>query len=189
MDIGVYALAATLRDELAAQLAETRAGAPCFAVVHPGNMAPAYGCECGTGEGMAWVRVASNGPSVEYPQRYAQPIGRSTPPLVETVVLELGIYRCYPNTEDNEMPSLPQLDSAARDALDDAAAMRRAALCAFSADARPIPGGWQPYGPLGGIHGGIMTVTVLADVHCPCGVDSKQLDEVVPPLAGDPRFP
>ncbi|OZC60027.1 hypothetical protein CH276_18800 [Rhodococcus sp. 06-470-2] len=187
MDIGIYALAARLRDELAAQLDATRAGAPCFAVVHPGNMAPAYGCECGTGEGMAWVRVVDIGTSVNYPQQHGAPIGRNDA-VVATLVLELGTYRCYPNTEDNSIPPLAYLDSAARDAIDDAAAMRRAARCAFTKAEQPIVGNWRPHGPQGGVHGGVMTVTVLADVNCPCDVEPPQLDEVVAPLEGDPRF-
>lgn len=187
MDIGIYALAAKLRDELAAQLDATRAGPPCFALVHPGNMAPAYGCGCDTGEGMAWVRVASIGSSVNYPQQHGAP---TTPrdPIVATVVLELGVYRCYPLPEErNVMLPIPELDSLARDAIDDAAAMRRAAVCAFLPAEMPILGTWSPY-TSGGVHGGIMTVTVLADVNCPCSVEPPQLDEVVAPLEGDPRF-
>lgn len=43
VDTGVYVAARTLLDRLVLELAGTRAGAACTAVVHPGNMVPEYG--------------------------------------------------------------------------------------------------------------------------------------------------
>ncbi|WP_194829608.1 hypothetical protein [Nocardia sp. XZ_19_231] len=43
VDTGVYVAARTLLDRLVLELAGTRAGAACTAVVHPGNMTPEYG--------------------------------------------------------------------------------------------------------------------------------------------------
>lgn len=187
MDAGIYALAARLRDELAAQLDETRAGAPCYAVVHPSAMYPSYGCSCATGEGLAWVRVVSIGASVNYPQPHGVPVSRRDPE-VGVVVLELGVYRCFPQPEDKDaMLPIAHIDSLARDVIDDAAAMRRAARCAFRVEEQPIVGTWQPYTG-GEVHGGVLTVTVMSDSVCPCDAEPPQLDEVVAPLLGDPRF-
>ncbi|ORL03398.1 hypothetical protein A6F55_09260 [Prescottella equi] len=187
MDISIYGHAAALRDEFAAQLDNTRAGAPCLVTVHPGDTVPAYGCECRGGEGIAWVRLVSTFPTLNYPEPYVNTL--PNPALQLAVVLEMGVDRCYPNTDDNSMPTLGQLDSAARDAIDDAAAMHRAAMCAFTSRERVIPGIWEPRGPAGGIHGGTMSVTVLVDASCGCGTEPPQLDELTAPLVGDPRFP
>lgn len=186
MSMLVYELAARLRDELSAQLDHTRAGAPCMTAVHPGEMTPHYGCECHAGEGMAWVRVGPMWPTAQFPLAYEAPL--PVGPTGWAATLELGVVRCYPGTEDNSMPPLADLDSAARDALDDALAMQRAAACAFERGTQVIPGMWEPRGPSGGVHGGTLQITVLVDVACGCGQDAPQLDSVVAPLPGDPRF-
>ncbi|MBF6298234.1 hypothetical protein IU459_11850 [Nocardia amamiensis] len=184
VDTGVYAAAHTLIERLALELASTRAGAPCVATLHAGNMVPAYGCGCENAEGIAWTRVVSTGATVKFPQPLAGPVPRGQ--VVQLLaVIELGVDRCYWQTEDNAMPDPPAiLDSMARDALDDAAAMRRAALCADLGEV--VLGLWTPRGPQGGIHGGTMTVTVLVDT-CGCGAEMPPVDSIVPPLAGDPR--
>lgn len=185
-DIAVYATAKRLLDCFVAELAQTRAGAPCVAVVHPGDMVPAYGCGCAEGEGQAWVRVAQITPSRDFPNPYLQPI-RPTTVVQLAVVYELGIDRCYWSTEDNSMPDPPAiLDSMARDAVDDAAAMRRAVWCCLEPDT-VIPGMWVPRGPAGGIHGGTMLATALVDGWCGCDVVPPPLDTITPMLPGDPR--
>jgi hypothetical protein len=184
VDTGVYAAAHTLIERLAVELASTRAGAPCVATVHPGNMVPAYGCGCGDAEGIAWTRVVSVGGTTKFPQLLAGPVPQGQV-MQLAAVIELGVDRCYWQTEDNAMPEpVAILDSLARDALDDAAAMRRAALCAGFGDV--VLGSWMPRGPQGGIHGGTMTVTVLVDT-CGCGAQMPPLDSVAAPLEGDPR--
>lgn len=188
MDIGVYAMASTLCDELSAQLELTRAGQVCIASVYPGNMAvEEFGCGCDGGEGQAWVRVVSMAPTINFPEPYVTP-ATAYDPLAWAVTLELGVVRCYPVTDDNSMPHPAYLDSAARDAMDDAAAMRRAALCAFDPQVPKIPGQWEPRGPSGGVHGGTMQLIVLADVNCACDVVPPQLDEMIAPMPGDPRI-
>lgn len=193
VDQGVYVLASNLLDRLLVEIAETRAGAACFGVVHPGNMTPAYGwCACDPGEGMAWVRVVNMYPTASFPAPF-NTVRNPSSQIQTAVVLEMGVDRCYWNTEDNGMPPPAALDSLARDAIDDSAAMLRAVWCFTPKDADRIPGPWMPRGPLGGIHGGTMTVTVLADVWCGPGACSApptvKLDEMVPPLPGDPRHP
>ena len=188
MDIGVYAMASAVLDELTAQLNDTRAGQACIATVYPGVMAvDEFGCGCNEGEGQAWVRVANMYPTVNFPDQYVLPFA-GYDPLTWAVVLELGVTRCYPITKNGDMPPAAHLDSAARDAMDDAAAMRRAAMCAFGNQVPRILGSWEPRGPNAGVHGGTMLMTFLADVNCGCDVIPPQLDEMIPPRPGDPRI-
>ncbi|MGY4103429.1 hypothetical protein ACW2Q0_28280 [Nocardia sp. R16R-3T] len=188
VDTGVYMVARALVDRLAVELVETRAGAACIAIVHPGNTVPSYGwCGCDAGEGMAWSRVVSVAPTERFPIPLASPPtpGR-TAQLV--AVIELGVDRCYWSTEDNSMPDPAFLDSMARDVIDDAAAMRAAVAAVLTADDadQVIVGQWLPRGPQGGIHGGTLTVTVCVDT-CGPGSSMPPLDEVIPMMDGDPR--
>lgn len=185
MDTGVYQVAHTLVGALTAALASTRAGAPCISVVHPGTSTPSYGwCDCEDGEGMAWTRVVSVSPTGIFPGPLSKPVMRGD--VVQlAAVIELGVERCYWSTEDNSMPSIGILDSMARDALDDAAAMLAAVRCA-GLESDVVLGPWTPRGPSGGIHGGTMTVTVRVDT-CGCGSVMPPLDSIVPMLPDDPR--
>lgn len=185
MDTGVYQVAHTLIGALTAALASTRAGAPCISMVHPGTMTPDYGwCDCDTGEGMAWTRVVSITPTELFPAALSKPV---TPGHVVQLaaVIELGVDRCYWNTDDNSMPAVAILDSLARDVIDDAAAMMRAAQCAGLGDV--ILGPWLPRGPQGGIHGGTMTCTVRVDTCVGCATVAPPIDTKIPPISGDPR--
>lgn len=183
VDTGVYVAARTLLDRLVLELAGTRAGAVCTAVVHPGNMTPDYGW-CGEDcDGAAWTRVQMIAPTTAFPQILAAPVqpGRQVQ-LAATI--ELGVDRCYYTPEDNSMPPVGVLDSHTRDALDDAAAMHRAVMCAGLGEV--VVGSWMPRGPMGGIHGGTLPVTVLIDT-CACGSTMAPIDTVVPPMEGDPQ--
>lgn len=194
VDTGVYAAAQKLVTQLDGELHSTRAGAVCCAFVHPGTMTPDYGaCTCEddsgatVGEGMAWARVVSIAPTVagRFPQTVTVPVtGGQTVQLA--AVIELGVIRCSWGTEDNSMPHGAYLDSMARDALDDAAAMQRAAQAADLGTW--VMGIWVPRGPSGGVHGGTMTVTVLVDT-CARGETMPPLDTRWPMLPDDPRGP
>ncbi|MEV0080926.1 hypothetical protein AB0H58_31325 [Nocardia neocaledoniensis] len=182
VDTGVYVAARTLLDRLVLELAATRAGTVCTAVVHPGQMTPDYGwCdeEC---DGAAWTRVMMIAPTTTFPQILSTPVqpGRH---VQLAVTIELGVDRCYMTPEDNSMPPIGVLDSATRDALDDAAAMHRAVMCAGLGEF--VVGSWTPRGPMGAIHGGTLPVTVLVDT-CACGSIMPALDSIVPKMAEDP---
>lgn len=168
----VYGFARALLDEFTARLAETRAGAPEFAVVHPGNLVPQYGCS------VAAVRVVNIA-------AIPNPRNASACPTEYYVALELSIDRCYRTPDNNGMPPLPVLDSAARDEIEDAEAARAAAVCAFPNRAQI--GLWTPRGPAGGIHGGALAVTFRTDLGCGCGTDLVGVDSKYPMITGDPR--
>lgn len=179
MDLRTYDLASGLLDELTAALSHTRAGAPAVAVVHPGNLVPMYGCNGGA----AAVRVVT---ITATPLRE----GAIACGVDWSVTYEMSVDRCYATPDDNGMPALGVLDSAARDELEDAGAMRKAAVCGWPAGTRAIPGVWTPRGPEGGIHGGAMQVTVSGlTLTCKCDIDvwGHGIDSRIPMLPGDPR--
>lgn len=177
MDLKVYDLASALLGELTEALAHTRAGQVAQAVVHPGDTVPMYGCE------LAAVRVAGIAPI---------PLRNSGCPKEFAVTYELVVDRCYRGaTDTGAMATLGVLDSAARDAYEDAGAMRKAVLCGTPAGAGSVyPGPWTARGPRGGIHGGAMTVEIRGlTLSCGCaeGAWGAGIDARIPPLAGDPR--
>lgn len=182
MDGTLYPLARALLDELSRLLNFTRAGHPDYAVVHPGNTVPQYGCS------LAAVRVANIIPAPGNTVR-----GGLCGNTNIVAVLEMTVDRCYATPPDNSMPTLAVLDSYSRDLADDAAAMRTAAQC-FRGTTPPAPllGAWTPRGPAGGIFGGATLVQVTIDPGCGCGTPDDawpDVDTLIPPLPGDPRHP
>ena len=184
---GAYVLAQKLLDELTARLAETRAGAPCSAMVHPGDMVPAYSSNCSRGcEGLAAVRIVSTYPTVSFPEQLSG-VAKPGCAIEDVVMLEMVVDRCYYTPKDNAQPTNGYLDSAARDAQEDAQAMRLAAAEAWDRKRRRAMGIWAPRGPAGGIHGGTLQVMVSASLSCGPGGEFPQIDSGVPPVLGDPR--
>lgn len=180
VDTGVYVAARALLESLVMQLEDTRASVPPVFGVRPGNSVPMEAC------GSAWTRVVSITPTTNFPTQQPRAIPASQA-LQLAAVIELGVDRCHPlDPKGRPLPDAV-LDSLARDVADDAAAMLRAVRC-LDMDTDVMVGPWVPRGPLGGIHGGTMTVTVLVDT-CGCESQMPPLDEVVPMLPGDPRAP
>lgn len=177
-----YEFGRRLLDELSVKLADTRAGQVQSTVMHPGDQVVMYGCS------MAAVRVVSMWPSKVFPMPVDGTSSRPGEKLSYVVQYEMVVDRCYRNTDKNEMPAIEELDSLQRDAMDDFRAMQRAAQCAFTRGSVLI-GQWIPRGPMGGMHGGALTITVAVDLHCGCDAEILQFDEQHPPLPGDPRFP
>lgn len=128
-------------------------------------------------EGVGWVRVAAIYPSENFPNPDAA--WSSCGPMQWAAVLELGVARCAPTPEADDMPSGDDWNAIAEAVLADAAAMRKA-LCCFAdleTDRMHLAGLWQPLPVEGGCVGGSMSVTVAID-NCDCPAD-----EVVAPTA------
>lgn len=166
-----YLIAGVLLSQFVEALAATRAGVADIAVIHPGDMVPGYGC------GLVTARVA---------QTTAAPGAKPSPRcgvVTFAVTVELSVVRCYATPPDNGMPPVAVLDSACRDIMEDAAAAR-VAVARF----RELTGlttqfvSWRPSGPKGGLHSGVCTVTVIADLG------RISIDEMVAPIPGDPRI-
>lgn len=121
-------------------------------------------------EGVGWVRVVSIYPSAVFPQPDLESV--RCWPLQWAAVLELGVARCAPTPEGDELPTPDDWNTIGEAVLSDAAAMRRA-LCCF-AEADPdrmyLAGLWQPLPVDGGCLGGAMQVTVAVDA-CDCEGD------------------
>lgn len=121
--------------------------------------------------GVGWVRVAAIFPSDEFPQPNST--WSSCGPLQWAAVLEMGIGRCAPAPEADELPTGDEWNALAEAVLADAAAMRKA-LCCFAdleQDRMHIAGLWQPLPVEGGCVGGFMTVTVAID-NCDCPAEA-----------------
>ncbi|MEU4406186.1 hypothetical protein AB0F88_16820 [Streptosporangium sp. NPDC023963] len=175
LDQVAFDLAAELLGCFCAALEESTAGAACRCSLLAGaNVAADLCCDCGDGNGQAWVRVAEIWPTTAtWPQRLAQM--EKCPLNLWAVELEMGAYRCAAKIDNRgRFPSAARLTRDAEVVMDDAAAMRRAANCCFRTSEaarqsarRFIVGGWRPLGPEGGCVGGQMSVTVSAYDCCP----------------------
>lgn len=121
-------------------------------------------------EGLGWVR-----PESFFPSSSAFPAQDETPASGVTrawaITLELGVVRCAPRPEANEVPSAEEWDTVTQAVMDDAAAMRRAICCFIEAgrgrQKRVLAGAWQPLNVEGGGVGGVMSVTVQGPA-CDC---------------------
>ncbi|QOC56026.1 hypothetical protein SEA_CLOWN_28 [Gordonia phage Clown] len=177
-----YAIAARLLEQLGAELTLARGPVPERAAVITNPQAHVDDT-CSS----MWVAftgiTASNGVGGS-PGPYR---GAPEPQPAHQVNLTMGVYRCFPVDPKLGPPTVPALDSASRDILDDFEAMRRAALNAWRDPddedewlLEPVLGVWRPVTPRGGGHGSTMDVAVIADL-------SLFSDEAVPMLDGDPR--
>lgn len=131
---------------------------------HSQSFPPMDACDCSCtvgnppadGNGEAWVRVV---------RTYSATNQSRIPgcPTLLVIELQLGIYRCISGVPDQD-GTPPGCEAITNDALlmlNDAAAMRRAAMCCSAiADLDPVIGAYQPIGPSGGCAGGALTVTV-----------------------------
>jgi hypothetical protein len=122
-------------------------------------------------EGLAWVR-----PAAFFPSSGTFPIQDSAPNKQGTqgwaVTLELGAVRCAPTPDENSIPSDDDWDAVTQAVMDAAAAMRRAICCFIEADRpnrlqRVLPGTWQPASVEGACVGGFIPVT-LRGPACDC---------------------
>jgi hypothetical protein len=114
-------------------------------------------------EGLGWVRLAAVYPTTTFP---VPDESYSKCNTGWAVVAELGVARCAPVPEADELPTCADWTDVSHAVMADAAAMRRA-LMLFRRidDYRHIPlvtGRWLPLTTEGGCVGGTMTTTVWA---------------------------
>lgn len=171
-----YAVASLLVERAEVELQTARAGAPDRVGVLP-DKPPFEFC------GQLWSWVSSWAP------RPAQ-----RPSTVKSCASEwrlqvtLGVYRCDPSVNQSRpeaAPGVVALDSAARDLLDDAEALRRAILHADWAlvDVDPEQVQFGPMRVVGRQGGGFgVEHDVIVDTEL-----GRFADEAVPRLPGDPR--
>lgn len=150
LDSFAYDLASRVLVCLSDQLALTRGGPVCRSSVYPGEeIAPMDVCCEGTScHGMAAVRVYRIAPRTgRFPQQDHTARLHSCDKLNYQVTLELTVYRCAATLDDRgDPPSVADLTWNVKVQMDDAAAMRRAVGCCYSAIAgRQVAGVTLPY--------------------------------------------
>lgn len=131
----------------------------CFIGIIHGQQAPwDYG-----DKGMAWVRLTNAYPSTDFP---APDDGAGCGALL-AFEIEIGVLRCapMPNSVNGKLPGVQEHEDAAREAVGDLRAIRRAIQCCFGSHGQQrfrdmILGDYQPLGPMGGVTGGTWTLTV-----------------------------
>lgn len=161
---------------LCSQLALTDAGATCQCCLRPGTAPPPADacCDCGQGQGQASVQVTRIFPVVagRFPQSGVAGSLDNCTAYEWAAELTMTVYRCVSVADENAFPSCDELTADTRKILDDAKAMRLAALCCDWRNDdldEPVPmvlGEWRPLSPMGGCAGGQMSVTVLLGSEC-----------------------
>lgn len=147
-----------LRTCLCAQIETDQLPDVCTCSVMPGNeVALDYAGNCDDACGMAWVRLIESFPSVTIgipsltPGNCSVGIGIS---------VELGIIRCFDLGENGEPPDSATMTETARLQIADMMAMYRAVACCRQSNDFVI-GQYVPYGPEGGMVGGILPISIL----------------------------
>jgi len=130
----------------------------CFCGVVPGDqVALDYAGDCDDVCGMAWVRLVSAYPSTSVGQPVERPGNCGMGIGIEAV---LGISRCIPLGENGEPPDPIDLAAAAVLQQADMMAMWRAIACCRASKDWAI-GAYTPFGPQGGLVGGILPLGIL----------------------------
>lgn len=125
-------------------------------------------CDCGNGEGQAWVALQSIAP--QNADLNVAPCG-----FEHLATVQVGVLRCAVTLDDRGNPPTPeQLSAEALAIWRDAALIREAILCCFG-DVHDDRGDyqlgqWVPFPPQGGCIGGAHTVTIrFGDCRCQDG--------------------
>jgi hypothetical protein len=120
-------------------------------------------------DGVAWVRVDTVYPSDSFPAKNTVP--SPCGPLGYAVVLEMGVVRCAPTPDAEEVITCEEWTALADAVLADAAAMRRAVCCFVAADTNVdrlvVEDGWTPLPTQANCAGGTLRLTVEAG-PCDC---------------------
>lgn len=176
MAVNLDTFAIAYADELLACLCslldDTVGGPVCRCSLRHGVPPPTadFCCDCGTGEGEAWVMVSAIYPSTRFPDEELS-VGNCVR-NEWAVELTLGVYRCVRVGDGQSPPTAEELRADTEKIMDDAAAMRCAITCCLPDNplldgSDILPGRWSPIESSGGCGGGTMIVTLRASGHCP----------------------
>jgi hypothetical protein len=147
---------------LCEQIQDPDNGVPdvCFCGVVPGDQAIGnYAGDCNDKCGMAWVRLVSVYPmssvGVINPEPGNCGVGLG-------VDIEMGIFRCISvGDEQGNLPSPAELLEATQLQIADALVMHKAVRCCTAIPSKEaIIGPYTPVGPLGGLVGGTVQVSM-----------------------------
>lgn len=130
----------------------------CVCGVMPGiQVAMDYAGDCDDACGMAWVRLLTSYPSVAVGLRTDRPGNCSAGIGLE---VEMGIVRCLNVGDGTNPPDPADLSAAALLQSADMMAMWRAVACCRNSKDWAL-GPYAPYGPEGGLVGGLLTMSIL----------------------------
>jgi hypothetical protein len=151
-----------LAECLCAQIQDPENGVPdvCFCGVVPGDQAVAnYAGDCNDVCGMAWVRLVQMYPMAVIGQADATPGNCGVGVGID---VEVGILRCIEfGDEQGNLPPPAVLLAATQLQIADALVMRKAIYCCDAIPSKEaIVTPYAPTGPLGGLVGGMMTVSM-----------------------------
>lgn len=131
-------------------------------------------CDCGTGEGQAWVQIAQVFPTDNFPTQ--QTGAMRCPPTGFGVQMFIGILRCAATVDDTgRAPSAAKMMEDARKVQRDRAIITEALRCCYLQTEDPgsyVVGAWTPLGPQGGCVGGQVGVQVVVP-SCRCPEESS----------------
>lgn len=155
----IESLMADLSTCLCSQIISDGLPSLCFCGVVPGNaVALDYVGECDDEVcGMAWVRLMAAYPASTIGQASTRPGNCSTGIGID---VEIGIIRCFDAGDGQTPPDPAELTAAAALANADMLAMWRAVSCCRRSKDFVI-GSYVPYGPEGGVYGGILPASIL----------------------------
>lgn len=143
----------------------------CRSFLAPGGPPPwDTCCDCGTGEGMAYVQIASVAPTDNFPIQ--QTGAMRCPPTGQIIELNIAVIRCAATVDDQgRAPSAERMTADALKVQRDRAIVYEAIKCCYLDDADPgtyVIGAFTPLGPNGGCVGGTTSLTLAANVcRCP----------------------
>jgi hypothetical protein len=114
-------------------------------------------------EGLAWVRLVSVFPSNQFP---TQDEGYVKCVLGWGVRMEIGVARCAPVGDENQLPSCDDWTAVVNDTTADGAALRRVPMRLRTLEdfrhRMYVLGGWESMTTEGGCVGGALLLTVQA---------------------------
>jgi hypothetical protein len=154
----VTAVLSDLATCLCAQILADGLPPVCTCGVMPGAaVALDYAGECNDVCGMAWVRLGASYPSVTIGQPSARPGNCGVSIGID---VEMGLIRCIDLGDGENPPDPAELTAAAVLQQADMMAMWRAVACCRQAKDWVI-GQYVPYGPEGGLVGGMLPLSIL----------------------------
>jgi len=145
----------------------------CRSFLAPGG-SPSWDtcCDCGRGEGMAWVQIVSVGPTEAFPGIFQGAMRQPPPEFV--LEMNVGILRCAAVLDDQgRAPSSEKMTADGMKVQRDRAIVAEAIRCCFLEQADPGTfsiGSWTPLGPQGGCVGGTTSIRIAASA-CRCPED------------------
>lgn len=151
-DARIWPVLVELLDCYKSELVKRGLDADCQVTLSPG-----LGVDMGIDGDKGWVRLASIVPSTTFPIQDQTTVACSMPYAAS---VELGMARCIRIPETDVLTELENADYV-RLQMADWAAMRSAVDCCMrKAGFVVVVGAYQPFGPDGGMYGGVLTASV-----------------------------